>query len=217
MATFRVSLIARPDGWQPTRPDDVPSQPGALGETLCETDDLLAAVQKAIDHNEADGADWAVVVEPGAAGVIWPKARLCTPLGYKATTVWWPEGWEPESTLDVPNCVFKAPGEMGQERLTYPEAQARVRALNQQSLDQAANVWYVVVAVENEPISCTVSRDSAGTETTTAEHRLHVIGPDTDGGQGDCSHCPACKMDCASEGWTRKQQTITTTEIRPVQ
>ncbi len=106
MATFRVSLIERPDGWQPTRPDDVPGEPGALGKTLCETDDLLAAVCKAIEHNSTDGADWAVVVEPSAAGVSWPKARLCTPLCYKAAAVWWPEGWEPESMLDVPNCVL---------------------------------------------------------------------------------------------------------------
>ena len=68
-----------------------------------------------MEHNESDDARhrgrWAVVVEPGSTGRVWPAARLCTPLTYKVTAIWWPDGWEPDSPLDVPNCVWQAEGQ----------------------------------------------------------------------------------------------------------
>jgi hypothetical protein len=51
------------------------------------------------------------------------------------------------------------------------------------------------MAVENEPISQTVSCDPSGIETTVQVRRLHVIRPDG-GGAGDCSYCPARSLQC---------------------
>jgi hypothetical protein len=73
-------------------------------------------------------------------------------------------------------------------------------------------MWYVLVAVENEPVSQTVAHDSSGTETTVAVRRLHVVRPEH-GGKGDCSHCPAHSFDCAKKEWSSLEQTAT--ETRP--
>ena len=90
-------------------------------------------------------------------GRYWHSARLCTPLAYKVAAIWWPTGWEPQSPIDVPNCVWRAQGEMDQDHITYPQALAMIRGLNQQSMDRAATMWYVIIAVENESISQSVS------------------------------------------------------------
>jgi hypothetical protein len=89
-----------------------------------------------------------------------------------------------------------------------------VRALNQQSMNHAATLWYVVLAVENEPISRTVSYDPAGTETTVEVCRLHVVRPEEGGGRGDCSHCPAHSMECAKEDWIAVEQSAKQTRTR---
>jgi hypothetical protein len=60
-------------------------------------------------------------------------------------------------------------------------------------------VWYVVVAVENEPVAQTVSFDASGTETTVVTRRLHVVRPEPGGGLGNCSHCPAHGMECEQD------------------
>ena len=39
-------------------------------------------------------------------------------------------------------------------------------------------MWYVVIAVENEPVLQTVPHDASGTETTVAVRRLHVVRPE---------------------------------------
>jgi hypothetical protein len=215
MARYEVSLIQRPQGWHPAGPDDVPAELGRPLTVLGQADNVFAAVRQAIEYNQAADREqtqrWAVVVEPGMLGRYWRSARLCTPLAYKVAAIWWPAGWEPQSPLDVPNCVWRAQGEMDQEHLTYPQALAMVRGLNQQSMDHAAAMWYVIIAVENESISQTVSFDPAGTETTVQVRRLHVARPES-GGKGDCSYCPAHSFQCAKEDWLSVEQTIATTE-----
>jgi hypothetical protein len=217
MAKYEISLIQRPPGWQPAGPDDVPAEPGRPLEVLGQADNVFAAVRQAIEYNQAadrqQSERWAVVVEPGVFGRYWRHARLCTPLVYKVAAIWWPAGWEPQSPIDVPNCVWRAQGEMDQDRLTYPQALATVRGLNQQSMNHAAAMWYVIIAMENESISQTVSLDPAGTETTVQVRRLHVVRPES-GGKGDCSYCPAHSFQCAKEDWFSAEQTIATTETR---
>ena len=91
---------------------------------------------------------------------------------------------------------------------------ATVQGLNRQAMNQPAAMWYVMLAVENEPVSQTVSYDPGGTETTVEVRRLHVVRPDEGGGRGDCSYCPAHELPCASESWTSLEQTDTTTRTR---
>jgi hypothetical protein len=157
-----------------------------------------------------------VVVEPGALGCTWRTARLATPLRYKVAAIWWPAGWEPQSPLDVPNCVWRSQGGIQDQPLTYPQALAVVRGLNQQSIDHAAAMWYVVLAVENEPLSQTVSYDPSGTETSVAVRRLHVVRPEEGGSRGDCSHCPAHSFDCARAEWVALEGTTSSASSRPL-
>jgi len=217
MAKYQVSIIERPKQWQPDGPDDVPPGPAKPLEAISDHDTLFVAVRAAVEHNKAPARTsderWAVVVEPGVLGRTWRNARLCTPLSYKVTSIWWPEGWEPSSPLDVPNCVWRSQGDLDRQPTTYAQAVATIRALNQQSMDRFSPLWYVVVAVENEPISQTVSYDPAGTETTVQVRRLHVVRSD-EGGRGDCSHCPASSFDCAREDWKSREQSLTTTETQ---
>ncbi len=229
MGKYQVAIIERPQGWQPHAPDDVPPQPGPQLEVAAETDDLFEAVGQAIAHNENPGslpsARWAVVVEPGSTGRIWPQARLCTPIAYQVAAIWWPEGWEPGAPLDVPNCVFQAAQRGGEceqrpdplvehgQALTYDQALVTVNGLNRQCIDTPGTTWYVVVAVENELLSQTISYDRAGIETTVDVHRLHVIRPER-GGRGDCSHCPAHEFACARDEWTSLPQTVSSSRSR---
>jgi len=219
MVRYLVSIVERPDGWGPAAPDDVPPRPGEPVESLGEADALFPAVRQAVDFNQSPDRQqdrrWAVVVEPGARGRIWPYARLCTPLAYKVAAVWWPTGWEPGSPLDVPNCVWQAESGSGAGPMPYRRAVATVRALNRQSLDRAGTMWYVLVAVEHEPVSQTVAYDASGTETTVAVRRLHVVRPESGGGKGDCTHCPAHSFDCARESWTSREQTVAETHTGP--
>ncbi len=212
MSRYQVAVIARPLGWKPECPDDVPLELNGPVEVLGQWDDLFAAVNRAIEHNESPEAQrrarWAVVVEPGSLGRIWPAARLCTPITYKVMALWWPDGWEPNSPLDVPNCVWQSQGQTGGQWLTYSQAEATVRSLNQQCLANPSTTWYVVTAVENEAISQTTSYDPSGTETTVEVRRIHIIRP-KEGGHGECAYCPAGTFPCAKADWTSQVQTIT--------
>jgi len=218
MPKYQVSIIERPEGWVPASPEDVPVNPGKPLEVLNEADELFVAVREAVEYNDrarqTDAARWAVVVEPGTLGKTWRNARLCTPLSYKVVAIWWPGGWEPKSPLDVPNCIWKGQGETAEQQLTYQQAVAAVRGLNQQAMNHAGMMWYVIVAVENEPVSQTVSYEASGTETTVEVRRLHVIRPEEGGGRGDCSYCPARSFRCATEDWIALEQTETITQQR---
>jgi hypothetical protein len=217
MGRYQVAIIARPVDWKPECPDDVPLELSGPVEVLAESDDLFEAVDRAVQHNESDEAlaanRWAVVIEPGVHGRHWPAARLCTPITYKVTSIWWPEGWEPDTPLDVPNCVWQAQGKSGGEWYEYPRAEAAVRALNRQCLDQPGTIWYVVMAVENEAVAQTISYDPTGTETTTEVRRMHVIRP-ASGGHGDCRNCPAHDFSCAKAEWSSIEQTVQATRSR---
>jgi len=211
MPRYQAVLVDRPSNWTPAGPDDVPPEPGALGDVLAEAEDVFAVLRAAIDYNRAPPAEseprWAVVVEPASLGCTWRSARLCTPIRYQVVGIWWPLGWEPQSPLDVPNCVWRAQGAPAGENLDYPRAAAVARALNQQSLDQGATTWYVVLAVENEPLSQTISYDAAGMETVVQVRRLHVVRPEARSSSGDCSYCPAQSFDCAKAEWSTLEQT----------
>ncbi len=206
MVRYEVVTIERPASWKHGSLDDVPPTPSRMGEVLGQSEEFFAAVRQAMAHNEraaeTPAESWAVVVEPGSAGLAWRRARLCTPVEYKVAAIWWPTGWEPQSPLDVPNCVWRAEGETEHSRLTYAQAVAVVRGLNQQSQNVQATLWYVIVAVENEPLSQSVSYDPAGTETTVQVRRLHVVRPE-EGGRGDCTYCPAQASTAPRQrGWT---------------
>jgi hypothetical protein len=219
MGQYQVAIISRPSDWKPECPDDVPLELDGPVAVLGQWDDLFEAVNRAIEHNESAEAQrlerWAVVVEPGSLGRVWPAARLCTPLTYKVTAIWWPEGWEPNSPLDVPNCVWRSQGRTGGQWLSYAEAEATVRGLNQQCIDNPSTTWYVIMAVENEAVSHTISYDPSGTETTVEIRRIHVIRP-KEGGHGNCAYCPAHEFQCAKAEWTSQVQTITDTFSRAI-
>jgi len=244
MARYEVLLIDRPEGWQAASPDDVPPDPGPPIETVLQADELFAAVRCEVAYNENSqrdqGKHWAVVVEPGSLGRTQLRARLCTPLSYKVTAIWWPTGWEPESPLDVPKCGDScqlsvdscqlAVGSCQTQKsttdnrqlttdncpkpLSYAQATAIVRGLNEQAMRHAGTMWYVVIAVENEPVSQTVSHDASGTETTVQVRRLHVVRPEEGRGSGDCSYCPAHSFDCAKTACADPEQTLQTVQTR---
>jgi hypothetical protein len=211
MAQYQVATIKRPQNWQPETADDVPLEFAGPVSILSESDDLFEAVSRAITHNESDEARqqgrWAVVVEPSGNGRIWPAARLCTPITYKVTAIWWPDGWEPNSPLDVPNCVWQAQGPGSGEPLGYPEAEATVLGLNRQCMDHPGTTWHVIVAIENEAVSRMISYDPSGMETTVETRRMHVIQPEQ-GSHGSCAHCPAHEFECAKAEWSSQLQTI---------
>lgn len=217
MAKYEVWAVARPEGWKAASLDDVPPQPGQPLGVVAEAEALLPAVRRAMDENKAKrdevSAPWAVVVERGCPGRVWRNARLSTPLGYRVAAGWWPTGWEPRSPLDVPSCLWRAQGETDPAPLSYEQALAVVRGLNRQSMDHAGPLWYVLMAVENEPISQTVSYDPSGIETTVQVRRLHVIRPDG-GGAGDCSYCPARSLQCGQDDAALMEPTASTTSSR---
>lgn len=217
MAKYQVAIVHRPRNWRPECADDVPVDLSDPVGILSESDDLFAAVSAAMEHNESAEAEsrgrWAVVVEQGSVGRIWPTARLCTPITYVVTAIWWPDGWEPHSPLDVPNCVWQTQGRAGGEWFSYPQAEATVLGLNRQCIEHPGRTWHVVVAVESEPVSRAVSYDPAGTETMTEVRRIHVIRPEQ-GGYGDCSHCPAHHFRCAKADWSSQIQTISASHSR---
>ncbi len=217
MARYEVWGVARPQGWKAASLDDVPPRPDPPLSVLAEAESLLPAVRRAMEENKAKrdevSAPWAVVVERGSPGRIWRNARLSTPLGYRVTAIWWPTGWEPQSPLDVPSCLWRAQGETDPAPLSYEQALAVVRGLNQQSMDHASPLWYVLMAVENEPISQTVSYDPSGIETTVQVRRLHVIRPDG-AGAGDCSYCPARTLHCDQSEADLMEPTASSTSSR---
>ncbi len=215
---YRVVLIARPAGWKPIGPDDVPPQVPSPAEILCETEDVLAAVREAVQYNQQPARQqdnqWAIVVDPDTPGRISDAGRLSTPIDYRVSAIWWPDGWEPHSALDVPNCAWRFHESTGAEQsMPWERALATVRGLNQQCLDAPGSRWYVVVAVENEPLSQTVSFDASGLETVVEVRRLHVIRSDPDG-RGRCVGCPARAMPCAQAAWVSQAQQLTSTRAR---
>jgi hypothetical protein len=195
----------------------VPSQLAEPFEALVESDDLLDAVRRAIEHNrQAESAGnerWAVVVQPGSAGWLCSTGRLCTPISYQVGAVWWPDGWEPTGPLDVPNCVWHDQEHGGEDCPTYQQAVAAVHSLNRQCIDHPGTKWYVVTALENEPMARTLSYDASGNETIIESRLLHVIRPES-GGRGDCSGCPAHSFPCATADWITQTQTVTVTTNR---
>lgn len=218
MPKYQVAVINRPEKWKPECDDDVPLKLIGPVEVLADSEDLFSAVGQAVEYNRGEQSRvknrWAVVVDPEGTGQHWPAARLCTPLTHKVVAVWWPDGWEPLAPLDVPNCIHLTQEHAEGDWLDYDRAEAAVLALNRQCMDHPGETWYVVGAVENEPISRTVCRDSSGTAATTEVRPLHVITP-AKGGRGDCTHCPAEALPCANDDSPSRPLTITTRRVEP--
>lgn len=108
---------------------------------------------------------------------------------YQVTAVWWPEGWEPRSPLDVPNCLARAPEPCAiSPAMDCKRALAAARGLNRQNMDHPGVTWYVVTEVEEE------TDRAAG-----ADRPLRALGPVEGSGRGDCSHCPAREFPCSAE------------------
>ncbi len=215
---YRVVLISRPEHWQPAGPDDVPLQMAQPAAVLTETGDLLKAVRGAVQFNQQPArqqdSQWAIVVDPDTAGRCSPAGRLATPIKYRVEPIWWPDGWEPLSALDVPNCAWRLhESAAAGDSMRWEQALATVRGLNQQCLVAPGCLWYVVVAVENEPLSQMVSFDPSGPQTVVEVRRLHVIRPDPLG-RGECAACPARSMPCAEESWRSQAQQFTATRSR---
>lgn len=201
MVMYRVVVIETPEDWNPSSLDDVPSRPPEPQAQLGEYAELFPAVQAAIEHNRQSQSRrdrrWAVVCEVGQGGKTWRGLRICTPLRYKIASIWWPAGWEPLSPFDVPLCVCRTQGTLQEDVLTYDQALATMKALNLQAMDRASTLWYVMIAVENEPVSRSISYDPAGLQTTVEIRKIHIAQP-AEGGRGDCSHCPARSLDCTT-------------------
>ena len=106
---------------------------------------------------------------------------------YLVTAIWWPDGWEPITPLDVPKCLAHARKEAACHWMSYEQAVATVRSLNRQNMDHPGATWHVVATVKGEA--------AVGEETIDAD-RLEVVTPAADGGRGDCSHCPAEHLPC---------------------
>ena len=118
---------------------------------------------------------------------------------YVVATVWWPDGWEPQTPLDVPNCVGLTGEQVSGDFLTYEQAVATVRGLNQQNIDHPGTTWYVVAAVKGDMPSTTCCHCDEGAAATIEASRLEVVESLQGGSHGDCSHCPASQFPCAAE------------------
>ena len=218
MSKYQVAIIHRPEKWRPECDDDVPLNLRGPVEVLAESDEFFEAVDSAIEYNRSEASRqrdrWAVVVDPTGTGRHWPAARLCTPLTHKVVAIWWPDGWEPRGPLDVPRCIQLMTDNSESDWLDYTQAEAAVFALNRQCMDHPGETWYVVAAVENEPLSLTICQDSSGEAETTEVHPMHVVMP-TDAGRGDCTHCPAHAFPCANADLPSRPLTLTTRRRKP--
>ena len=209
MARYQVAIVDRPEDWRPegwttcrdSRPD--PSRCSPRRRTCSRRWSGPAGIMKVRTARRR----WAVVIERAAAGRLWPGARLCTPVRYRVMAIEWPDGWEPDSPLDVPNCVWQAREPTGEPMRDYGCAEAAMLGLNRQCMDHPGAIWHVVIAVENEPLSRSVSYEPDGTEITAEVRRIHVIRP-AQGGRGDCRHCPAGALPCAKADWSTQAQTV---------
>ena len=106
--------------------------------------------------------------------------------GYLVTSVWWPDGWEPNTPLDVPKCLSPAREQIACEVVTYQQAVATVRSLNRQNMDHPGATWHVVAKLPEGPPTAVIDT-----------RRLEVVQAVEGGGSGDCSHCPAHHLPCA--------------------
>jgi hypothetical protein len=112
---------------------------------------------------------------------------------YLVTTVWWPDGWEPKTPLDVPTCLAQAREQVANEPLSYEQALAIVRGLNQQNMDHPGATWHVVAGVKGPWVL-----PADGGPAMIDARQVEVVAVPAGGSRGDCSHCPAKSFPCAS-------------------
>ncbi|MBX7167424.1 MAG: hypothetical protein K1X74_13930 [Pirellulales bacterium] len=177
---YRVSIVECPDGWEPNSLDD---SPGGLRciEDIGSHDAIEEALEQVIAFNRGEIDDgpkrWAVVFEPPVRGR--SHYRVCTPLTYRLVHIHWPEGWQPESPLDVPTCSWRDQSDTSGE-YGFDEAIEAARSLNEAHLlEPSFERWTMVVAIECEPLHTSIYCDHLGTETSTTVRRLHVVRPNT--------------------------------------
>ena len=94
---------------------------------------------------------------------------------YQVAIIRRPDDWQPQSPGDVPDAVEQCQGRVGGEQLTLEQADATVRGLNRQCMDQQGPSWYLIVAEDDGSAAEPVAAEVAGTLTTADARRLLVI------------------------------------------
>ncbi len=181
---YRVSLVQFPEGWDPGSLDDSPDGLRCT-EDIGHHDFLEDALEQVLEFNEqaveGDRTKWAVIFESPVRGR--SNFRVCTPLSYRIVHIHWPQGWTPESPLDVPNCEWHDQSDSNTE-FTFDEGLEALTSLNEAHLmEPSCERWSIMVVVECEPVHTSMYCDHLGTETSMTVRRLHVIRP-ADSNQG---------------------------------
>ncbi|MGA2033049.1 MAG: hypothetical protein ABSG68_12385 [Thermoguttaceae bacterium] len=117
---------------------------------------------------------------------------------FQVITVWWPDGWEPNDPLDVPNCMWQAGEQTAEEPMSLEQALATVRGLNRQNMAHPGAVWHAVGVVEDGSALSDDCGDSAEQFEDASGRSIRLLRP-RGSGKGDCSHCPAHAFPCAAE------------------
>lgn len=175
---YRVSLVQYPDGWEPVSLDDSPDGLRCT-EDIGVHDTLEDALEQVLDFNmesiEGDRSKWAVIFETPVRGR--QNFRVCTPLTYRIIHIHWPEGWAPNSPVDVPDCEWHDQSDTNAE-FTFDEALDTLKSLNEVHLmEPSSERWSIMVAVECEPVHTSMYCDHLGTETSMTVRRLHIVRP----------------------------------------
>jgi hypothetical protein len=111
---------------------------------------------------------------------------------YQVVSIWWPDGWEPQTPLDVPKCIRPLDPPASAATFTYQQAVASVSGLNRQNMAQPGTGWHVVTADDAGPVP------EGGVLVEGAPEGLHVVRA-AGGTGGDCSRCPAHDFPCAKQ------------------
>lgn len=180
---YRVSVVELPPEWEPASFDDSPGDLRCV-EDIGRHDTIEAALAQVIEFNrenaEVGTPRWAVAFEAPSRGR--SAYRVCTPLSYRLVHIHWPEGWEPKSPLDVPDCAWRDQSDTSME-YEFDAAVEAVRSLNEaHMLEPSCERWTLLVAIECEPLHTSTFCDYLGTETSLTVRRLHVIRPSENSG-----------------------------------
>ena len=217
MPKYQVMVIRWPERWKPECADDVPLELNGPVEVLVESDDLFTALGSGDrTQREPRGATPRPLGRRDRAGRHGPR------LAGRPTLL----TGDLQSDCHLVARRLGAQLSPGCAQLRLEVARAGRRRVVRVSAGRSHRVgaepavhgasgayWHVVVAIENEPISRTVSHDPSGVETTVEVRQMHVIRPEQ-GGHGECSHCPAHAFQCAKADWSSQMQTMSARHSR---
>lgn len=102
---------------------------------------------------------------------------------YQVATIERPHDWDPRGPLDLPDQPPEIKASFADKALTFSQAVATVRSLNRQVIDRTGTTWYVIVALENEPVGRTAPCHSAESESAAEHQPYHVVRLEESGGQ----------------------------------